>query len=378
MSMALYIGCAAQEPCPVTPAEPTSEPFLLAPLPPAPPEAAPRPPALVSFKEGKTRTALVDFVTRVTDESSPDFVPVESRIAVFDNDGTLWSEQPLYFEFEFALDRVLDQLAQNPAPAWSKKAWAVKLKKNGKQAMAALDSKALLEIFVAANAGLDEAGFRVVASEWFKKAKHPRFNRPYSELTFVPMVELLAYLREHGFKTFIVSGGSSRFIRVFAEVAYGILPEQVVGSYLDAKYELRDGHGFVVAEPKLGFIDDGAGKPVGIARGIGRAPIIAVGNSDGDREMLEYVTSQAGARLGVLVHHDDAEREFAYDRGSKIGTLDKALDQAATARWLVVSMKNDFAIVYTPPTAAVVPPVEPTGPTVPVASATPGTPSLAP
>jgi phosphoglycolate phosphatase-like HAD superfamily hydrolase len=310
------------------------------------PHASAPSPSLSQLRAGAAQDKLVQFVARVSNPSSPDRVPPGDRIAVFDNDGTLWSEQPLYFEFLFAVDRVIELLGATPAPAWSKQPWAARLKKDGPAALATLDQKALLEIFAVANAGLDEASFRVVAQAWLSRAKHPRFNRPFTDLTYAPMVQLLDYLRAHDFKIFIVSGGSLRFIRIFAQRAYGIPPERVVGSYLDARYELKEGQGAVVSAPSLGFLNDGPGKPVGIERAIGGVPILAVGNSDGDREMLEYVTSHPGPRLGVLVHHDDAEREWAYDRSSQIGRLDKALDQAATAGWVVLSMKDDFASVY--------------------------------
>jgi phosphoglycolate phosphatase-like HAD superfamily hydrolase len=375
-ALSLLAGCAAQEPCAVTapvPAEAraTESAPLVAPTPPI---AAPlEKKALSSFQDGKTRSALVEFVVRVTDPTSPEFVPQKARIAVFDNDGTLWSEQPLYVEFAFAIDRVLDLLAKSPAPAWSKKPWAIRLKNDGKKALGELDERALAEIFAAASAGLDEAAYHTVAAEWLAQAKHPRFGRLYTDLTYAPMVELLGYLREHGFSTFIVSGGSSRFIRVFAETAYGISPDQVVGTVLEGKYELRQGRGVVVSQPKLAFLDDGPGKPAGIAQFIGQLPILAVGNSDGDREMLEYVTTQPGPRLGVLVHHDDADREWAYDRTSKIGKLDKALDQAASAKWIVISMKNDFATVYAPPAPDPTTPIPaaPASPTTTVATAKP-------
>ncbi|HSC88382.1 MAG TPA: HAD family hydrolase [Polyangiaceae bacterium] len=283
-----------------------------------------------------------------TDPASPSYVAPSERIAVFDNDGTLWSEQPVYFQLSFALDYAQTQLAKSPAPSWASRPWATRLKKEGPAAAAKFDEKTLLEIVGVSEAQEAEA-YRAAVADWFARARHPRFERRYDQLTFAPMVSLLGYLRERGYKTFIVTGGSLWFVRAFAEEAYGVPPEQVVGTTLGEKYELQQGRGVVTGDGKLTFVDDGPGKPVGIHRAIGRRPIIAVGNSDGDREMLEYTTTQAGRpTLGILVHHDDPEREWAYDRASPIGRLDKALDQVPTANWLLVSMKDDFEAVYEP------------------------------
>lgn len=353
------VACAAQEPCPVAPtphsplssAVPSAE---VAPAPPVLPTPAPAP-VLPSWRDGAAKQRIVDFVKAVKDETSTSYVPPEERIAVFDNDGTLWSEQPLYFQFVFAIERVAELLGQKPAPAWANRPWAVALARDGKKALAKLDEKAIFEIAATSELAQTSQDFDAIVDKWLDLARHPRFERPYDELVFQPMVELLGYLQDSGFSVYIVTGGSVRFVRAFAEEVYGVPPERVIGSYFDTQYEYKAGKGRVLSLPKPGFIDDGAGKPVAIDRVIGQVPIFAAGNSDGDREMLEYVTSQGRPSLGLLVHHDDAEREWAYDRASKIGKLDKALDQAASSGWLVVSMKDDFATVHSAAKPVVVP-----------------------
>jgi phosphoglycolate phosphatase-like HAD superfamily hydrolase len=301
---------------------------------------------LPSWQAGPARTAIVAFVARVTDPSRPDFVPPAERIAVFDNDGTLWGEQPAYFQLAFAVDRVRELAPQQPE--WrQQEPFASVLRGDLKGALAG-GEQAILELVMASHAGLTTDEFATVASRWLATARHPTSGRRYRDMVYQPMLELLAYLRANGFKTFIVSGGGIEFLRVFAEEAYGIPPEQVVGSSIRTRYEVRPGGPAIARLPELDFIDDKAGKPVAINKFIGRRPILAVGNSDGDFEMLEWTTAGPGPRLGVIVHHDDAEREYAYDRSSPIGRLDRGLDEAATRGWIVVSMRTDWKSVYPP------------------------------
>jgi len=357
----LLVACgSSQTQCPVAPLGETQAAKVEPPAPAA--EAAPPAAAtLEHWREGDAKRRIVEFVRATTEPNGPRFVEPKDRIAVFDNDGTLWSEQPIYFQFAFALDYVARTVSASPAPTWANRPWATKLKQQGAKAVEQLAEQELFEI-VSASEGQTAADYRASVHTWLDTARHPRFGRPYTELTFEPMVALLEYLRAHDFKTFIVTGGSVWFVRAFAEKAYGIPPEQVVGTVSDARYELREGRGILSGTGKISFVDDGPGKPVGIDRFIGRLPIFAAGNSDGDREMLEYVTTQKGTTtFALVVHHDDPDREWAYDRASKVGKLDRALDQATSSNWLVVSMKNDFASIYarsgTPPTpAAPVPP----------------------
>lgn len=299
--------------------------------------------ALPSWRDGAARQAILRFVADVTRPDSPAFVPPAERIAVFDNDGTLWSEQPLYFQFFFLLDQVR---AAGPAhPEWQGNPAYKALVAND---MAALmrEEKRLLPLIAEANSGMTVDEYDQAIRAWLARARHPKLDRPFTELIYQPQLELLAYLRANSFKTFIVSGGTIEFMRPWSEAVYGIPPEQVIGSSHAIRYELRNGVPVLVRGPKLDFVDDGPGKPVGIYRQIGRRPILAVGNSDGDLQMLQYTAAGGGARLAVLVHHDDAEREFAYDRESKIGKLDKALDEAAAKGWTVVSMKKDWERIY--------------------------------
>jgi len=273
-------------------------------------------------------------------------VAAADRFAVFDNDGTLWSEQPMYFQLAFAIDRVRALAPRHPEGT-TKQPFKAAIEGDMKT-LAAAGERGLLELVAASHAGLTTDEFAAVVKDWLATARHPKFQRPYTELTFAPMVELLAYLRANGFQTWIVSGGGIEFMRVFAEQAYGVPPQQMVGSSLELKYELRNGQPVLVQQPKVAFIDDKAGKPVGIHKAIGKRPIAAFGNSDGDFQMLEWTTSAPGARLGVLVHHDDAGREFAYDRKSPFGRLDRGLDEASSRGWTVVRMKDDWKQVYAP------------------------------
>ena len=300
---------------------------------------------LSSWNDGPTKQAIVAFVAKVSKEGSPDFVPPAERIATFDNDGTLWCEQPMYFQLFFALDRVKTLAPQHPE--WkTKEPFASLLKGDVKGALAG-GEHAILEIIVATHAGMTTAEFEKIVADWIATAKHPKFKRPYTECIYQPMVELLAYLRANGFKTFIVSGGGIEFMRPWTEKVYGIPPEQVVGSSIKTKYEMRDGKPVLMRLPEMNFIDDKAGKPVGINEHIGRRPIAAFGNSDGDQQMLEWTQAGSGARLMMLVHHDDAAREFTYGAESKIGTFSDALMvEAKKDGWTVISMKDDWKTIF--------------------------------
>jgi phosphoglycolate phosphatase-like HAD superfamily hydrolase len=287
---------------------------------------------------------VIEFVERVTKESGPDFVPVSEHIATFDNDGTLWAEQPMYFQLLFALDRVKALAPQHPE--WKdKEPFAALLKGDVKDALAG-GERAMLEIVMATHAGMTNKEFEKIVTDWIATAKHPKTGRLYTEMVYQPMLELLAYLRANGFKTFIVSGGGIEFIRAFAERVYGIPPEQVVGSVGKQKFEMLDDGPVLLKLPDVLFVDDGPGKPVGIGMFIGRRPVAAFGNSDGDLQMLQWTAAGTGARFCLYVHHDDAEREWAYDRDSKIGRLDKGLDAAKARGWTVTSMKDDWKTVY--------------------------------
>jgi len=297
-----------------------------------------------SWNDTAPKKAIVAFVEKVTKPGSPDFVPVPERIAVFDNDGTLWSEQPMYFQFLFALDRVKTLAPQHPE--WKdKEPFASLLKGDVKGALAGGD-RALLEIVMATHAGMTTAEFEQIVKNWIVTAKHPVTKRPFTEMVYQPMLELLAYLRANGFKTFIVSGGGIEFMRPWTEKVYGIPPEQVVGSSIKTKFELRDGKPVLTRLPELNFVDDNVGKPVGINQHIGRRPIAAFGNSDGDLQMLQWTTAGTGARFALIVHHTDAVREWAYDRQSSIGKLDKALDEARARGWTLVDMKRDWKVIF--------------------------------
>ena len=299
---------------------------------------------LPSWNDGKTKQSIIEFVAKVTKEGAPDFVPPAERIATFDNDGTLWAEQPMYFQLLFALDRVKVLAPQHPE--WQdKEPFASLLKGDVKGALAG-GEHAMLDIVMATHAGMTTEEFEKIVQEWVATAKHPVTKRPYTEMVYQPMLEVLAYLRANGFKTFIVSGGGIEFMRPWAERVYGVPPEQVIGSSIKTKFEWRDGKPVLVRLPELNFVDDKTGKPVGINEYIGRRPIAAFGNSDGDLEMLQWTTAGRGARLALIVHHTDAEREWAYDRTSSIGRLDKALDEAQARGWTVVDMKRDWKVIY--------------------------------
>ena len=299
---------------------------------------------LSSWKEGASKKAIIDFVESVSDKNSPGFIKPDQRIAVFDNDGTLWSEKPFYFQLFFALDRVKELAPQHPE--WKTTQPFKAVLENDKKALAAADKKGLLEIVAATHAGMSTDEFEQIVKNWISTAKHPRFKRPYTDLVYQPMLELLSYLRANDFKTFIVSGGGIEFMRPWAEKVYGVPPEQVVGSSIKTKFELRDGKPVLIRLPEMDFINDKEGKPVGINKFIGRKPIAAFGNSDGDLQMLQWTASGKGKRLMVYIHHTDAEREWAYDRKSSVGRFDKGLDEANQKGWTVVDMKNDWKVIY--------------------------------
>jgi phosphoglycolate phosphatase-like HAD superfamily hydrolase len=300
---------------------------------------------LPSWNDGAAKKTITDFVARVTTDGRPDFVPIDQRIATFDNDGTLWCEQPFYFQLAFAIDRVKALAPQHPE--WKTQQPFKGLLENDMTALAASGEKGLLAIVAATHAGMPVEEFTKTVLDWVNTALHPKFNRPYTDLVYQPMLEVMAYLRTNGFKTFIVSGGGIEFMRPWTERAYGIPPEQVVGSSGVTTFQIGpDGKPVLMKEAKVEFIDDGPGKPVGINRFIGRRPIFAFGNSDGDLQMLQYTMAGTGPRLALYVHHDDAEREYAYDRNSHIGKLDKGLDEARAKGWPLVSMKRDWKAIF--------------------------------
>jgi phosphoglycolate phosphatase-like HAD superfamily hydrolase len=299
---------------------------------------------LPSWNDTASRKAIIDFVTNVTRQGGTDFVPVSERIATFDNDGTLWGEQPIYVQGAFAFDRVKALASQHPE--WTQTQPFKGVLEGDLKAVAASGEKGLLEIIGATHAGNTTAEFETIVRDWIGTARHPTTKRLYTEMVYQPMLEVLTYLRANGFKTFIVSGGGVEFMRPWAERVYGIPPEQVIGSRIKVKYELRNGRPVLLRLPEADFIDDHAGKPVGIHQVIGRRPIAAFGNSDGDFEMLEWTTSARGPRFGLIVHHTDATREWAYDRASHIGTLMRALDEAPAHGWTIVDMQRDWKVIY--------------------------------
>ena len=299
---------------------------------------------LPSWNEGPAKQAIVEFVRAVTDKSNPSYVAPEERMATFDNDGTLWCEQPMYFQGFFTFERVKALAPKHPE--WKEKRPFKAILENDMKALAAAGEKGVGEILMTTHAGMTTGEFEGIVREWFATARHPRFNRPYTDLVYQPMLELLGYLRENGFKTYIVSGGGVEFMRPWTEKAYGIPAEQVVGSSIKLKFGMRDGKPVLMRLPEIDFIDDGPGKPVGIQKFIGRRPVAAFGNSDGDHQMLQWTAAGEGLRFMLLVRHTDAEREWAYDRQSPIGRLDKALDEAQSRGWTVVDMKKDWKRVF--------------------------------
>jgi len=300
---------------------------------------------LPSWNDGTSKQDIINFVTAVTSKSSSDYVDPRERIAVFDNDGTLWSEQPAYFQLFFAMDRVKNMAAAHPE--WKTTQPFQAVLEGDLKAVAASGEKGILELVMTTHAGMTTDEFVDITKEWFKTARHPTLNKPYTKLVFKPMLELLDYLRANDFKIFIVSGGGVEFMRPWVEEVYGVLPEQVVGSSIVTAFEMRDGTPVLIRKPKLDFIDDKAGKPVGINQHIGRRPIFAFGNSDGDLQMLQWTTlGGGGKRFAGIVHHTDREREFAYDKDSHMGRLDKALVEAGKNGWTVVDMKKEWKVIY--------------------------------
>ena len=301
---------------------------------------------LPSWQDGPTKTSIVQFVKRVTDDNGPDYVPPNERIATFDNDGTLWSEKPFYFQLAFAMDRV-KKLAKDH-PEWKSTQPFQGVLENDLDAILATGKKGLVELVMATHTGMTTDEFETIAMDWLKSSRHPRWNRPYTECVYQPMLELLAFLRANEFKTYIVSAGGVEFMRPWTEQVYGIPREQVIGSSVATKFDMRNGAPVLMRLPELDFVDDGPAKPVAIHKFINRRPIAAFGNSDGDLEMLQWAATGKGKRFCLLVHHTDAEREWAYDRDSAVGRLDKALVEAKRSGWTVVDMKHDWKSIYPP------------------------------
>ncbi len=299
---------------------------------------------LASWNDTPTRAAIVDFVERTTTEGGTDYLDPYDRIAVFDNDGTLWTEQPLYNQFLFAIDRLRGMAPDHPE--WNDDPALGAILEGDLAAFGATGMNGILKLVATTHTGLTTDEFADLVREWIATAEHPRWKRPYPKTAFQPMLELLDYLRANGYRTFIVSGGGVEFMRAFTQDAYGVPPEQVIGSTGKTEFDIVDGHAVLHKLPEVDAINDGPGKPVGIEKFLGRRPVMAFGNSDGDLEMLQYTASGSGPRLMALVHHDDAEREVAYDKGSPVGGLDKALTEAGTRGWTVISMKNDFKTVF--------------------------------
>jgi phosphoglycolate phosphatase-like HAD superfamily hydrolase len=299
---------------------------------------------LPSWNDGPAKQSIVTFVEKVTTPGSPDFVPVAERIATFDNDGTLWSEKPLPVQVYFALDRVKTLAPQHPE--WKTKEPFASILKGDPKGLMAGGERGLVEMIMATHTGNTTVEFEQIVKDWIATAKHPKTGKLYTEMVYQPMLEVLTYLRANGFKTFIVSGGGIEFMRPWAEQVYGIPPEQVVGSSVKTKFELRDGTPVLVRLPELNFNDDNGGKPVGINEHIGRRPVMAFGNSDGDLQMLQWTAAGTGARFALYVHHDDAAREYVYDREDALARLNKGLDEAAAKGWTVVSMKNDWKTIF--------------------------------
>jgi hypothetical protein len=301
---------------------------------------------LSSWNDTASKRAIVAFVEKISREGTPDFVPVDQRIATFDNDGTLWIEQPMYVQLAFIVDRAKALAPQHPD--WKTTQPFKGVLEGDMKAVAATGEKGLMQLMAATHAGMTPGQFQKIVSDWLAEARHPKLKRPYTECVYQPMLELLAYLRASGFKTYIVSGGGIEFMRPWTEKVYGIPPEQVVGSSIKTKFELVDGKPDLMRLPEINFVDDKEGKPVAINQYIGRRPIVAIGNSDGDQQMLEWTAAGDGPRLMVLVHHTDAVREYAYDRESTFGRLDKALDEANSKGWTVVDMKTDWKTIFPP------------------------------
>ncbi len=301
---------------------------------------------LPSWNEGPSKQAVLSFIEKTTTPGSADFVPAPERIAVFDNDGTLWSEQPIYVQIAFTFDRVKALAPQRPE--WKTKQPFKAVLEDDLKGVLATGQKGLFELIAATHAGVDTDTFRTTVEQWLKTARHPRTGRPYTEMIYQPMLELLAHLEARGYKTYIVSGGGIEFMRPWTEMVYGTPPERVIGSSIKSKFEIVNGIPKIIGLPEVQFIDDGPNKPIGIQERIGRRPVMAFGNSDGDREMLLWTTSGKGPRFGMLIRHTDDIREVAYDRQSHIGRLGKALDMAPETGWVVVDMKKEWKEIFPP------------------------------
>lgn len=308
------------------------------------PPLAARADDLSSWNDGSTKQAIVDFVTAVSKEGGADYVAPGERVAVFDNDGTLWGEQPMYVQLAFALDRIKALAPEHPE--WKDTEPFKSVLAGDAAGIAASGEKGLIQLVGTSHAGMTSDEFTKIASDWIETSRHPKSGKPYTSMVYQPMLELISYLKANSFEVFIVSGGGIEFMRPWTERIYGIPPENVVGSSIKSKYEVKDGKPEIMRLPDVDFVDDGPGKPVGIYTHIGRRPIAAFGNSDGDFQMLEWTTSRPGRSFGLIVHHDDADREYAYDRQSHVGKLDKGLDEGPKRGWTIVSMKNDWKQVY--------------------------------
>ena len=300
---------------------------------------------LPSWNDTEHKKAIISFVERVTTAGSPDFVPVPERIATFDNDGTLWSEQPIYFQFIFTFDRIKALAPQHPE--WKDQQPFKAVLEDDINTVMQNDMNAINELVMVTSADLTSEEYAKVVKDWVETARHPKTGKLFTEMVFQPMLELLAYLRDNGFKTYIVSGGSMDFMRPWTEKVYGIPPEQVIGTSFKMKFQMVNDKPVIVQIPEVNFVDDNDGKPVGIYQYIGRRPIASFGNSDGDLQMMQWTTGGSGLRLALFIHHTDAEREYAYDRKSPFGHFEKALDEANEKGWIVVDMKNDWKIIYT-------------------------------
>ncbi|WP_245296816.1 MULTISPECIES: HAD family hydrolase [Rhodomicrobium] len=303
---------------------------------------------LPSWNEGPAKASILSFVGRVTAPDSPAYLPEIERIAVFDNDGTLWPEHPMYAQLAFALDRVKTLAPKHPE--WRKQQPFRAALDGDMKTLAASGERDLVQLMVATHSGMTTDAFEQIVTDWLASARHPHFNRLYTDLAYQPMLELLSYLRANGFKTYIASGGGVEFMRPWTGRVYGVPPEQVIGTSVKTRFEMRNGRPQLYRIGEVNFIDDKAGKPVGIWEAIGRRPVAAFGNSDGDLEMLQWTTLAGGGRFGLIVHHTDAEREYAYDRDTTFGRLDKALDAAAINQWTVVDMKTDWKVIFAPET----------------------------
>jgi phosphoserine phosphatase len=299
---------------------------------------------LPSWNDGPNKRAIQQFVADVTRQGASTFVPQDERIATFDNDGTLWVEQPMYTQLAFALARVKALAPQHPE--WKQQEPFKAVLDGDMKSLAASGERGLIQLLMATHAGMTTAEFETIVEDWIRTAQHPRFHRPYTACVYQPMLELLAYLRANGFKTYIVSGGGVEFMRPWVERVYGVPPEQTIGSTIKTEFEMKNGVPVLMRLPDVDFIDDKAGKPVAINKFIGRRPIAAFGNSDGDQQMLEWTAAGAGKRLMLIVHHTDGAREYAYDRQSTFGKLDKALDEAKARSWVVVDMRRDWKTVF--------------------------------